>query len=354
MVSRQSVEHAIGLSVLALIAIGTFLVLRPFLPSIIWAAVLTYSTWPLFTRLRDRLGGRDSAAAALMIFAAAFILVAPVAALAWSMADEVVRLSGILRGWFETGLPSLPSWVGDIPLFGGRLIQRWRDLFQTGDLAQTLSPHLTALRAQLLGAAATVANALLELLLSLVIAFFLYCNGPAINTAVGSIGDSLTGERGRRLINVVALTVRSVVESLLGTNLLQAILGAIGFWAAGVHSAMLLGFFVFFLTVIPFGAGLIWIPAVIWVANSGRTGSAILLAGWCIAIFPVLENIARPYFVRRGSELPALFVLLGMVGGMSAFGFLGLFLGPALLALVYALIEEWRAVETPVRPSKAA
>ena len=342
MVSRQSVEHAIGLSILALIGVGAFLVLRPFLTSIIWAGVLTYSTWPLFTRLKNRLGGREAPAAALMILAVACVLVAPVSALAWSMADEVVRMSAIARNWLETGLPSLPAWVGDIPLLGGRLVESWHVHFQSADLAQTVSPYLATLRAQLLVAAMTVVNAMLELVLSLAIAFFFYFSGPEINAAVSSLGDKLTGERGRRLINVVASTVRSVVESLLGTNLLQAILGAIGFWAAGVPSAMLLGFFVFFLTVIPFGAALIWVPAVVWVANSGHSDTAILLAGWCVVIFPVLENVARPYFVKRGSELPALLILIGMLGGMSAFGFLGVLLGPALLALVYALVEEWR------------
>jgi predicted PurR-regulated permease PerM len=100
---------------------------------------------------------------------------------------------------------------------------------------------------------------------------------------------------------------------------------------------------VFFLTVIPFGSGLVWVPAVIWLATTGHSTSAVLLGVWCILIFPVLENVVRPYLVKRGSDLPALLILLGMLGGMSAFGFLGVFLGPALLALVYTLIEEWRA-----------
>jgi predicted PurR-regulated permease PerM len=157
------------------------------------------------------------------------------------------------------------------------------------------------------------------------------------------MGVTLTGERGRRIIDVVASTVRSVVKGLLGTNLLQAILGAFGFWAAGVPGSMLLGFFVFFLTVIPFGAALVWLPAVLWVANTGRSGAAVLLAIWCVLIFGILENVARPFLVGRGSTLPSLLILLGMLGGMSAFGFLGVFLGPALLALVYTLIDEWRA-----------
>jgi predicted PurR-regulated permease PerM len=104
----------------------------------------------------------------------------------------------------------------------------------------------------------------------------------------------------------------------------------------------LLGFFVFFLTVIPFGTGLVWVPATIWLANMGNSGSALLLAIWCVLIFPVLENVARPYLMKRGGILSAVPLLLGMLGGMSAFGFLGIFLGPALLALVRALLEEWR------------
>ena len=212
MVSRHSVEHAIGLSILALIGIGSFLVLRPFLPSIIWAAVLVYSTWPLFERLKARFGGRAALAASVMILAVACVLGAPIAVLAWSMADEVVRVSAIARGWFETGIPALPEWVGKIPVLGGKLLQRWHDTFQTGDLAQNLAPYVATLRAQLLVVASTVANALIELLLSLVLAFFFYCKGPEISEAVSAMGVSLTGERGRRLIGIVASTVRSVVK----------------------------------------------------------------------------------------------------------------------------------------------
>jgi len=354
MVSRQTVEHAIGIGILALIAVGSFLVLRPFLSAVIWAAVLTYSTWPLFERLKKRVGGREGLAAAIMILAVACILVIPIAVLAWSMADQIVRVAGVVRDWFEHGLPPLPAWVGDIPVLGGRLVQRWHDLFQTGDLNQNLSPHLATARAQLLIVASTAANGLLELLLSLLLAFFFYCHGSEISAALSSMGVSLTGERGRRLIDVVASTVRGVVKGLLGTNLLQAILGALGFWIAGVPGAMLLGFFVFFLTVIPFGAALIWLPAVLWVANTGRSGTAVLLAIWCVLIFGILENIARPFLVGRGGTLPSLLILLGMLGGMSAFGFLGVFLGPALLALVYTLVEEWCAPVKPTRYSKAA
>src|SRR5690242_8853343 len=149
MVSRQTVEHAVGITILGLIAVGSFLVLRPFLSAIIWGAVLAYSTWPLFERLKKRVGGREGLAAAIMVLAVACILVVPIAVLGWSMADEVVRFAGVVRGWFEHGLPPLPAWVGDVPVLGDRLVQRWHDLFQTGDLGQNLLPYLATARAQL-------------------------------------------------------------------------------------------------------------------------------------------------------------------------------------------------------------
>jgi predicted PurR-regulated permease PerM len=350
-VSRSTVEHAVGIAILALIAAGSFLVLRPFLSAIVWAGVLTYSTWPLFDRLKGRLRGREAIAAVIMVLAVGCILVFPVALLAWTMTDQVVRLAALLRGWFEHGLPALPAWVADIPLFGPKVVQRWGDLFQHGDVAQNLSPYLATVRAQLILVAGTAANGLLEVLLSLILAFFFYCNGSEISAALNTMGVSLTGERGRRLIEVVASTIRSVVKGLLGTNLLQATLGAFGFWMAGVPGAMLLGFFVFFLTVIPLGAALVWVPAVLWVVNSGQSGVALMLTIWCLLVFGLLENIARPFLVGRGSPLPSLLILLGMLGGLSTFGFLGVFLGPALLALVYTLVDEWR--DAPASKSRA-
>jgi len=113
---------------------------------------------------------------------------------------------------------------------------------------------------------------------------------------------------------------------------------------------MLLGFFVFFLTVVPFGGAFVWVPAVLWLLNNGNTTTALLLAAWCLLIFGPLENVMRLYFMKRGNQLPALLVLLGMFGGLSVFGFLGVFLGPALLALAYTLIEEWHATTDATSP----
>ena len=344
MISRRGVEQAIGIAILALIAVGCFLVLRPFLSSIVWAVILTYSTWPLCAWLRDRLGGRTTLAAALMIVLIAGVLVTPFAALGWSMADDVSVLAATVRRWFEHGLPGPPEWISQIPLVGTRLGARWRELSQSGGGAAELGAYVATLRDALTKLGAGLANALFELLLSLIVAFFLYCNGPAVAAALSSLGHHLTGARGQRLIAVVASTIRSVVYGLIGANVLQALLGGLGLWAAGIPGAVLLGFFIFFLTLIPLGPAVIWLPAILWLVHADKGTTALLLFGWCVLVFPVLENVVRPYLVKRGSQLPGLLVLLGMLGGLTAFGFLGVFLGPALLALAFTLIDEWRAI----------
>jgi predicted PurR-regulated permease PerM len=132
MVLRRSVEQAVGIAFLALLAAGTFVVLRPFLTALLWAVVLTYSTWPIYCRLRDALSDRQSLAALLMVLAVTCILVAPVAALGWTMADEVVRLTDTVRGWLERGLPQPPAWIAEMPLLGTRLSERWHDLAGAG------------------------------------------------------------------------------------------------------------------------------------------------------------------------------------------------------------------------------
>ena len=132
-------------------------------------------------------------------------------------------------------------------------------------------------------------------------------------------------------------TITGVVHGIIGTNFVQGILSAVGFWAAGVPGAFLLGFLCFFLTMIPIAPTLVWLPASLWLFYNGSTGAAIVLAIWSFLVFNTLENVLRPYLISRGSCLPMLPILLGL----AAFGLLGIFVGPTILAVAYSLITEW-------------
>ena len=269
-----------------------------------------------------------------MIALIAGVLVTPFAALGWSMADDVSVLAATVRRWFEHGLPGPPEWIARLPVIGERLSTRWREFVQSGGTSE-LAGYVATLRDALTRLGTGLLQALFELLLSLIVAFFLYCNGPAVAAALSSLGHHLTGARGQRLIAVGV----DHPKRRLWSDRRQRAAGAAGRPRLGPQefpAPFCSAFFIFFLTLIPLGPALIWLPAILWLVNADKGTAVLLLFGWCVLIFPVLENVVRPYLVKRGSQLPGLLILLGMLGGLAAFGFLGVFLGPALLALAYA------------------
>src|SRR5262249_50536313 len=180
-----------------------------------------------------------------------------------------------------------------------------------------------------------------ELLLSLVIAFFLYRDGAAAASRLHALFFRIGGERATHALDIAGGTIKGVVYGIVGTNLVQGVLSATGFWAAGVPGACLLGFLCFFLTMIPIAPTLVWLPASLWLFHNGSTAMAIALAVWSFVIFNPLENVLRPYLISRGSSLPILLILLGMLGGLAAFGLLGIFVGPTILAVGYGLLIDW-------------
>jgi predicted PurR-regulated permease PerM len=153
----------------------------------------------------------------------------------------------------------------------------------------------------------------------------------------------LSGDRGRRLVGVAATTMRGVVYGIIGTAIAQGVAAGIGFLIAGVPAAPLLGLATFFLSPVPIGPPLVWIPAAIWLFYHGSTGWAIFMAIWGVAVVSSVDNVIKPLIISRGSNLPFILVLLGVLGGVVAFGFIGLFLGPTLLAIGYVILQEWNA-----------
>jgi predicted PurR-regulated permease PerM len=340
------IERAVALTCLLVLAIGVFLVMQPFLSALLWGIILTISTWPLHVRLTRALGGRTGTSAAILTLVACAIFLIPLVLLGQNLAENVAQLAAKLQELRNNNVSEPPSWVAPLPLLGSRLHQFWSDL-AAGSVEATakLEPYVQIARARILTFGALIGSGVMEILISLLIAFFLYRDGQRAATALGSVLERLAGRRGPRLLDVAAGTLKGVVYGIIGTNLTEAILAAIGFRIAGVPGALLLGFFCFFLTLIPVGPILIWLPATIWLFTTGETGWAIFLIIWSIMVFSVLEAVLRTFLVSRGSDLPMIMILLGLFGGLLTFGFIGLFLGPCLLALGYALIREWIGME---------
>jgi predicted PurR-regulated permease PerM len=277
------------------------------------------------------------------------------ALLGQNLAENVAQIVAKFQEWRNSGVPLPPPWVETVPLLGSQFHGFWSELAAgSAEAAAILEPYVQYARAQILGFGALIGSGVLEIFISLLIAFFLYRDGQRAAATLSSVLERLAGRRGPHLLAVAGGTLKGVVYGIIGTNLTEAILAAVGFRIAGVPGALLLGFFCFFLTLVPVGPVLIWLPATIWLFTVGETGWAIFLIVWSIMVFSVIEALLRTFLVSRGSDLPMIMILLGLFGGLLAFGFIGLFLGPCLLALGYTLIREWIGMEKERRNQKLA
>jgi predicted PurR-regulated permease PerM len=346
METENRIERTIGLVMLAVLAIGCLLVLRPFFTAVCFALILVVATWPAFECLQQLLGGRRTLAALLMVTLATLVFVAPPALVASSMDYHVAGTIRLLRDLSQRGMPSPPAWIAEVDVIGPEIYTRWQALAGGGaEAAARIQAIVIWARHHLISAGLGLGNAVVQLILAMLTAFFLYRDGVAARRGLIAAGRRIAGDHAPRLLRVAYATVNGVVYGVLGTALAQALLILIGLWVTGIPAALLFGLLLFLLALIPFGPLLIWGPAAVWLYLDGAIGWAIFIAIWSIAAGLVTDNILRPYLISRGSDLPLILILFGVVGGAVTFGVLGLFLGPTLLAVGYELIREWNAVE---------
>jgi len=340
--SDRHIEHLISTIVLLVLIAGCFFVLRPFISALLWAVILSFSTWPVFKWWTHIFKGRKTLAATIMTLLLAGIFVIPVLVIGLSFADETSNLIARIRQSFEAGLPPLPQWVEQLPFIGSDIHQRW--LEWTTDKTQFenfIGPYLKQIRTYIFTGTPVIAQALFQILLSIIVCFFFYRDGEETAQSLEGFLKKIAGERAERLIKVAADTTKSVVYGIIGTAVVQAILQTIGFLIAGVPGALLFGLLTFFFSLVPMGPPLIWIPATIWLFYTKSVVWGIFMGIWGMFVVSGVDNIVKPYLISRGGNLPFILILLGVLGGVIAFGFIGVFLGPTLLAIGYSLISEW-------------
>jgi predicted PurR-regulated permease PerM len=340
MLHPQRVDQTLALAALALIIVGCFIVLQPFLTAVLWAAILTVTLWPFYLWLAARM--RPLLAALSMVLLITLVVLAPFVIVFAQIADNSERVAAWFRALLEAGPPDAPAWVAALPLIGPRVAAYWQTFaHDTAALVVELKRFLEPAQRILLASGATVLSGLVQLTLSILIAFFLFRDGASILRRIEFGADRLAAERGRRLALAAANTVRGVVIGILGTALAQGVLAAVGFWLAGIKAATLLGFATFLLSPVPVGPPLIWGTAGFVLISQGRVGWGIFVLAWGTIVVSSIDNVIKPLLISRGSDLPFILVLLGILGGIAAFGFIGVFVGPVLLALGLALVTEW-------------
>jgi predicted PurR-regulated permease PerM len=192
-----------------------------------------------------------------------------------------------------------------------------------------------------------LAGGLLQLALSILIAFFIFRDGTSAAKHVSNAVERIAGEHGKHLLELAGSTVRGVVYGILGTAFVQAVMAGIGFLLAGVPGAGVLALLTFFLSAVPFGPPLIFLPAALWLFHQGSTGWGVFMLVWGAALSTV-DNFIKPWLISRDSAMPFLLILFGVLGGAITFGAIGVFLGPTLLAVGYRLLNEWTSTRDTV------
>ncbi|MDD0985686.1 AI-2E family transporter [Pseudomonas shahriarae] len=337
--------------ILLLVLFGaSFWVMAPFWSALFWGAVLAFASWPLMRLLTRALGGRESLAAGILTLGWMLLVAVPLVWLGFNLADHVRDAVALIKDVQVDGLPEAPTWLGSIPFVGERLVGMWDSIDQQGAaLMVTIKPYLGQVGNWLLARSAQIGGGILELTLSLVFVFFFYRDGPRLAMFVHRLLERLIGDRAGYYIDLVAGTVQRVVNGVIGTAAAQALLALIGFLIAGVPGALVLGIVTFLLSLIPMGPPLVWIPATAWLVWKGDYTYAVFLGVWGTFIISGVDNVLKPYLISRGGNLPLVIVLLGVFGGLIAFGFIGLFIGPTLLAVAYSLLTDWSATQAQVR-----
>lgn len=352
METKDSVARLIGLLAAGLLAMACFLVMRPFISALLGAVILVFCTWPVFRFLTNRLTLRPGYAAAVMVVVEFLLLGLPLLLAAPVTREDVDGIRAWIEGVLTEGLPDLSGVLLPIPLVGGTLNNFWQSLAgDSSQLTALLSPYVGTIAQQALGLLLLVLSGIVEALVAIILAFFLYRDGPAIAAHCFRLLERLAGARAAHLWKLTGNVTRGVVYGLLGTAVVQGFLTGIGLWIAGVPQPVLLGVVAGVISILPVGAPLVWLPAAIWLfATAGWGWGLFMLLYGALGISSV-DNFIRPWLISRGADLPLLLTLLGALGGVFAFGFLGLFLGPVFLAVGYALLLDWgNAVHDTPRP----
>jgi predicted PurR-regulated permease PerM len=321
---------------------ASFWILKPFLPAAIWATTIVVATWPLMLRVQALLWGRRSLAVLVMTLLLLFAFFVPLLI----AIDSIVQNAEVISGWAQSlasvTIPSPPAWVGSVPLVGQKVSVAWQQFAASGpeELAAQIAPYQEQathwMLAQLGGAGARI----VEFVITVIVAAVLYSSGEDAGAAVRRFARRLAGAQGEAAVTLAGQAIRGVALGVVVTALVQSVLGGIGLNVAGVPFAVVLTAIMFLLSIVQIGPLPVLVICVGWLYWNDHTGWAIALLVWSVLV-DRLNNVLLPILVRRGVDLSLLLVFVGVIGGLIAFGLIGIFVGPVVLAVSYKLLEAW-------------
>ncbi|MBC7756548.1 MAG: AI-2E family transporter [Bdellovibrio sp.] len=339
--NHKTNRRIMPLLALAGLTILAFIVIMPFLVPLAWAGILSYASWPIATKIRTFCKGRDTLAAAIATTLAALMLFIPLIWLAWLAQKELSTVYPALQIFLAEPL-HVPESLNSTPWLGDWLKQQVI-LANTQGITGALTAWLASHSNDIATLAGGVGKNVVKLLFVVIILFFFYRDGARIVTELRHVLVRFIGPQAHDYLHAAGTTTRAVVYGVLLTALVQGAAAGLGYWAAGLSAPIIFGVITAILALIPFCTPLAWGSAGLWLLIQGHTAEAIGVWIWGAAVISQLDNILRPIFISSISPIPFLLVLFGVLGGLLAFGLVGLFVGPIILTVARAVWNEWTA-----------
>ena len=325
----------------ALIAASVWILL-PFLGAVVWATMIVVATWPMLLTLQRWLLGRRWLAVTGMTLILLAIFVLPFSFAIVAVAENFEEITAWTTSLANFALPPPPDWLGKIPLVGGRVTSNWQQFaaLSREELATRVSPYLGGIVRWLASQIGGLGMLLAQIALTVIVAAVLYATGESAAAIALRFGSRLAGERGEQAVQLAGQAIRGVALGVVVTALVQALAGGIGLAIVGVPFAVILTTVMFLSAIVQIGVAPVLLPAVAWLYWTGSATSGTVLLVWTMLVIPI-DNILRPILIKYGVDLPMLLVIAGVIGGLLAFGLIGIFVGPVVLAVAYTLFTAW-------------
>lgn len=337
-----SQEHimtvTLKLGFMALLIILSYLILKPFFIMVLWGVIIAVGIYPVYQKFSAILGNRKKLASILITLTALAIIILP----SILLLESTIKSVQFIAHEYEAGslvIAAPDPRVADWPLVGGTIYETW-DLASTNLTAaiKTLEPQIREYGPQIISTVAGLGGTVLISIISIIIAGVLLLHAESSSDFARRIFDLLTGRDGEEFSGLAAKTIRSVVQGVMGIAVIQSIATGIVMLVFGIPAAGLWALLVLVLAIIQLPPILILLPVSIYGFSIMDTTMAVILLIMCIMI-SLVDNVLKPLFLGRGVDVPMLIILLGAIGGMIAFGILGLFVGSVILALAYKVLQ---------------
>lgn len=347
MTTKDMKNLDVARTTLAILCIGilitaSFWILRPFLTSIVWATIIVVATWSILLKLQAWLWGRRGLAVAVMTVVLLMFIVVPLLLAIAAIVGKADDIAARVESLSAFTMPPPPEWVGSIPLAGGRLAERWQELtaLSNEELSTQLTPYARKAIRWFMAKAGSIAAVMLQFLVTVIIAAIMYAKGETAASGVRSFARRLAGHQGEDAVVLAGKAIKGVALGIVITALVQSAIGGIGLFITGMPAAALLTAVMFILCIAQLGPLFVLIPSAIWLFSSGQAlwGTVLLIVS---VIAGTVDNVLRPLLIRKGVELPLVLIFAGVIGGLIAFGVIGLFIGPVVLAVTLTLLQAW-------------